>query len=175
MTTQTLLSDDRATEPQIDPNKNYLEELVGEGKKFKTPEELAKGKYHSDAMIEIQNRRLDEMRNDYLALKADYDARAKLEEIMDQFKTSSQRPSNEHTEVKTEPKQPLYDPKEVETLVSKQLREYAVNKTQEDNFNIVRKTLTERFGNNYKSVLKSQAIELDLSDEAVDALARRSP
>lgn len=31
---------------------NYLEELVGEGKKFGTIEDLAKGKFHADTMIE---------------------------------------------------------------------------------------------------------------------------
>jgi hypothetical protein len=174
MVTQTLLSDDLQTEPQIDQTKNYLEELVGEGKKFKSPEDLAKGKFHSDQMIEIQNRRLDEMRADYLALKADYDARAKLEEIMDQYKNSSQKPSNEHP-VKTEIQQPLYDPKQIEAQIAEQVRRLKSDEIQEQNFNTVRKTLTERFGNNYKNVLKQQAVELDLSDEAVEALARRSP
>ena len=31
---------------------NYLAELVGEGKKFKTVDDLAKGKWNSDSMIE---------------------------------------------------------------------------------------------------------------------------
>lgn len=43
--------------PENDPfdtakdQRDYLSELVGEGKKFATPEDLAKGKWHSDAHI----------------------------------------------------------------------------------------------------------------------------
>ena len=37
----------------VDPNKNYLTELVGDGKKFKTQEELARGKYESDLYLSL--------------------------------------------------------------------------------------------------------------------------
>ena len=38
--TQDNLLDDNDDQITVDENKNYLEELVGEGKKFKSPEEV---------------------------------------------------------------------------------------------------------------------------------------
>src|SRR6478752_10635011 len=70
---------------QIDPNKNYLEELVGEGRKFKSPEELARGKAESDLYIEHMKGRMDELRQDYTKLHNEYNAGPKLKETLDQY------------------------------------------------------------------------------------------
>jgi len=82
---ENLMADQPDTIDTIDPSKNYLAELVGEGKKFKTQEDLARGKAESDAYIKILEKRSDELRNDYLKLRDDYSSRAKLEEVVDQL------------------------------------------------------------------------------------------
>ena len=86
---ETLLSGDQT--PQIDPNKDYLAELVGEGKKFKTDKDLARGKYEADLYVKTLERQLDELRNDHLKLREDYTARAKLEELLGQLEAKSQQ------------------------------------------------------------------------------------
>src|SRR6266700_391496 len=99
--------------PNVDPDKDYFKELVGEGKKFKSPEDLARGKFESDQFIEILKKRQDEMRADYLKLREDNTAKAKLEDLIDQL-SKKNLASNEDTEVKEE-KQPEID---IESLVS---------------------------------------------------------
>src|ERR1041384_5868536 len=68
--------------PEIDESKNYLEELVGENKKFKDVEALAKGKHQADLFVKHLTDRMDEMRRDYLALQADNNTKARLEDYI---------------------------------------------------------------------------------------------
>lgn len=161
--------------PQIDPNKDYVAELVGPDKKFKTIQDLARGKYESDILIPIQNRRMDDMRTDYLRERELNMSRAKLEEIVDQL-SKKQLASNENTQVNEAPtEKPQINPKDIEDIISRKLKESDLSKRQEENYNIVRNKLKERFGNNYANVLKTQVEDLRLSDEDVNALARKSP
>lgn len=171
--TDSLLAEDLT--PQLDDTKNYLADLVGEGKKFRTAEELARGKYESDSYIETMKRRQDELREDYLKLKADYDARAKLEELLDLNNIPRNQPKSNELPLVTDKESPKLDPKEIESLVSKQIQEHESNRKQTDNFNIVKNKLIERYGRNYQTVLADQISELGLTEADVDALARKSP
>lgn len=174
MTQQTLINSNNNPDPQIDDSKNYLTELVGEGKKFKSPEELAKGKAISDAYITTMEREKDELRQDYLKLKADYDSRAKIEELMDQL-SKPQTPTNVSAQPLADPVKPEYDPKQIESLVSQKLVEHEASKRQAENFTLVRNKLTERYGENYQPALTKQIQELGLTKEFVDDLARSHP
>lgn len=160
----------------IDENKNYLADLVGEGKKFKSPEDLAKGKFISDEYIKTLERGRDELRQDYLRLKEDYESRAKLEELVDQLSKPTQpAPVNTSPPVNEPVQQPAFDPKQIESLVSQKLVEHEKTKRQTENFNLVRSKLEERFGPNYQSTLTSQIQELGITKEFVDDLARNHP
>jgi len=59
-----LLNQDPPAEPLFDPNKNYYEDLVGQDKKFKDNETLAKAKVQSDIFIKHLERQQDELRKD---------------------------------------------------------------------------------------------------------------
>ena len=173
---ETLLDAADQQQTTIDPNKDYLPELVGEGRKFKTPQELARGKYESDLYIKTLTRQLDELRGDHLKLREDYTARAKLEDLIGQLEGKSQQHSNSEQPIANEVKdKPGIDPKEIESLVSNKIQEYELTKKQQENFNAVRVKLQEQFGDNYQNVLKQQIAELGLSEEDVNALARKSP
>src|SRR5437773_6950457 len=75
--------------PETDPNKNYLEDLVGDGKKFKSPEELARGKFESDTYIKILEKRLDEYRDDILSLRKENVTNKRLEDLVNQLSNKS--------------------------------------------------------------------------------------
>jgi hypothetical protein len=170
------LLDDKSDPQPVDPNKNYLEELVGDNKKFKTPEEFARGKYESDTYIRFLEKGRDELRDDYLKLKTEYDSRAKLEEIVTKLTTQQQLASSEHTlNAKEEVKQPQYDPKEIESLVSSKIQEHELTRRQEDNFNVVRNKLQQRYGQNYKDAVKQQIDELGITESDLNEMARKQP
>lgn len=173
--TQDLLSDDN-TDPVIDPTKDYLEELVGDGKKFTDVKALAKGKYESDLLIETMKRRQDELRDDYMKLRNEHMASKGQSDLMDQINQIRQQQSNNTNQppVNTDNKAAI-DPSQLKSLVSEEVRSIAANEKADANFKLVETKLQEQLGNNYKSVLKAKADSLGLSPEDVNALARKSP
>ena len=169
----TLLDD---TEDQIvvDPNKNYLEELVGEGKKFKTVEDLAKGKFYADQTVEIMKKRQDELRADYLKEREQNITRAQLEEVIDRL-SKKQLASSEQPQANEEKMTPAYDPAQLESLVASNYQKMKAQEREENNYNSVKEKLTERYGTEYKTVLTKQMADLGLSAEEVDSMARKNP
>src|SRR5712672_125043 len=96
---------------ELDPTKEYLQELVGDGKKFKSPEDLARGKYEADSYIKILERRLDEMRDDYKKVRGEADTAKRLDDLINQL---SKSPSE--TPPAKEERQPSFDPKQLDSL-----------------------------------------------------------
>jgi hypothetical protein len=133
---------------------------------------LAKRKLESDLYIKTLETQKDELRRDYLKLREDYDARAKLEEYIDKLERLPQPNSSNEQPLVKDDKQPQVD---IESLVSNKIQEFELTKKQTENFNTVRQKLEDQYGESYKNVLKRQSLELGLSDEDVNALARKSP
>ncbi len=173
---ETLLGEQDQSQPKIDPEKDYEQELVGDGKKFKSTKDLARGKYEADLYVNTLTRQLDELRGDYLKLREDHNARAKLEELIGQLETKSQQHSNSEQPKANEVKdKPGVDPDQIASLVSNKIQEYELTKKQTENFNKVKDKLREQFGDNYQASLKQQIEDLGLTEEDVNALARKSP
>lgn len=153
------------------PPQNYLEELVGEGKKFKTTEELAKGKYESDRYIKHKDQEFDELREDALKWRADSVAKARFDEYV---KTHNGK-SDDTTHTPVDNVQPSVDPSKIKELVS---QEWSLLKTQEretENLTRVDTILKERFGDNARSILKDKMNTLNLSQDDLKFLAKKSP
>lgn len=165
-------------ENKTDPNKNYLEELVGEGKKFKSPEDLARGKYESDNYITILQQRFDELREDHTRLRDENAAKARMEEILTKLDTKIQDrdTTDDANDKKPDAGNSLqFDPKQIEDLVTSKLTEREVQRKQEENFNQVRDKLREQYGENYASVLEDQINEMGLTKDFFNDLARNHP
>lgn len=160
--------------PEPDPSKNYLEELVGEGKKFRSNEDLARGKWEADATVDILKKKLDQMREDYQRVDNEYKASASLREHIDQL-MSRPHASNENTPVNDEQQKPAFDPNQVKELISESIHQHELTKKQEENFGSVEKKLRETYGPNYKDHLKTAVEDLGLEASFVNDLARNQP
>lgn len=176
--TDDLFNANTDDQVQIDQNKNYLDELVGEDKKFKTPEDLAKGKAVSDSYIKVLERRLDEMRNDYTRLDGEYKAGASLRELFDQMQSQKQQLASSEqnpnaNEVNNQ--QPTFDPKQIETLVSSEIQKNELKRKQDENYKLFQDKLTERFGDSAKTILRSQLEQLGINEEFARNLAMNNP
>lgn len=154
--------------PAVDPDKDYLKELVGDNKKFKTVEDLARGKFEADQYIEILKKRSDDFLDDYLQLRDESIAKARLQEYQPEPQSSNNPPP-----VKEE--KPAIDPNELDTFVTRKIRENEAAKKQQDNFRLVETKLRERFGDNFSSVLKQESQKLKMDTETVNNLARNQP
>lgn len=154
-------------------DSNFLTQLVGDDKKFKSAEDLARGKFESDNYIKILETRLDEMREDMLSWKKEADSRANLQEFIDQMKpqtTSTQTQATISQDTK-----PSFDPSQVSSIVSSEVQKLRAQERETENYNLVLNKLKQVHGENYASQLKKQAQELNLTDDRVNELARKEP
>lgn len=159
--------------PQLDQSKNYLSELVGPDKKFKTAEDLARGKAEADVMIELFKKRQDDLRRDYLELREEANAQAKFQDLVDQLRT----PQNIQTPntIVPEVKQPAVNPDEINSLVSNAIVQHENQKKRTDNYNLVQAKLKEELGDKSRDFLLSKMNTLGLSAEEINETARKSP
>lgn len=152
---------------------DFLAELVGEGKKFKDTAALARGKWESDTHIKTLETENSQLRNDYLALKADSDARKKLEDLIADF--GSQRETSSSATQTNDGNKSAIDFSQIESLVDKKLRAERQAEAYDRNFKFVETKLKEKYGPSYQTTLKKQIDELGLTAEQVDKLARETP
>lgn len=160
----TNLFDDQTN----DDNVNHLEALVGEGKKFRTVEDLAKGKAESDRYIAQLTSQLDEARTEV-------QKRIALEEL----KTAILERDNNNQQ-QTPPGQPdtsktVVDADSIEELVNKKLTEAEANKIRATNEQTVADTLTNVWGDNAKAELVKAGAAIGMSLKELQDLGQRNP
>lgn len=158
----------QGTIDNIDPEKDYTPDLVGEGKKYKTVQDLARAVLHKDVHITRLEGETSQIR-DELATRISY------QDFLDQIKSSqgSNRDSQDSDDTDTE--KSAIKPEDVADLVLQRLNQTQQQQTASQNEALVVNKLTEVLGPNYASKLRQQAAELGLSDAEVKSLAQRNP
>lgn len=153
----------------VDPDKDYFAEFVGDGKKFDSPQELARAKAESDAHIL-------RMEAEQAALREELSTRLKYEEFLDQLKTTplgtTSRPQDDGD---TNQDKSAFNPEDIERLLEQKLNQRDAERTATQNLNIVHNKLLEVFGPNYAQHLKKQAADLGMSERMVQNLAATNP
>ena len=152
-------------------NSNERDEFTAKWKD-KPHDELLKAKVDSDIYIKTLERQKDELRNDYIAQREELLAKAKFEDLVDRL----QNPDRQVTPpIVNDTEKPPMDLKEIEAMVLNKIKENKLTEKQNDNFTQVQNKLQERFGTTYHGVLKEQQNTLGLTDDDVNALAKKSP
>lgn len=172
--TDNLLAGVDNAQPEIDPNKDYRTEFVGEGKKYKTDADAFRALAHAQRHIPIVETKADQLREDYLKLKAELDSKATLEALVDKIDKARQQPTNSEQPKANEGFQ-RPDPNELKSLVSQEVLAIETTRKQQENFDFVEAKLKERYGNNYPNVVKKQIDELGISDARLNTMARTEP
>jgi hypothetical protein len=159
-------------------DSDLLNQLVGEGKKFKSAEELAKAKLESDRYIEFLTKQADELREEV-------EKRMKIEELFDK-----QTGTVKKTEVADPPvaDKPLEDkPASAQTStetdselierVKAALRADAAVETSQKNLEAAAKRLADEYGGSEKAkeVWARKAAELGVSSDFLSDVAAKSP
>lgn len=151
--------------------ENPLESLVGEGKKFATVEDMAKGKLEADRYIEELKQKLEATSN----------TNAKLEELLEAIKsrdTTSRTADPDPTKTGgSEGKENTtsFNPDDIEALVSKKLEERELNRLREENTRDVQAALSKAYGDKARDAVASKMQELNMSEAEVTALAANNP
>lgn len=157
--------------PQIDPNKDYHSELVGEGKKYRDEKALALSKVHADATINELKRKLEEAQTELNTTK-------RLEELLT-MATKTREESNPPNLVNhdTNREEPVNDltAEKIESLISEKLSVHEANRTANENVRAVKAALTEKFGNSYEDVLVKVAESVGESPAWLSEQAKKNP
>lgn len=173
-TPEPLFENEGSREPIVDPSKDWLEEYVGEGKKFKDAADLAKGKAHSDAFIYRLQQEAEELRKEL-------NARIKLEEFMDRMNQQNSSGANQATQTAGTGNQvdgtasSATSPEDIEKLIEERLAAKEAELKQKQNLEATRQKLQESLGQDYQTELRNRTKELGLTEEFVTNLARTQP
>lgn len=165
----STLFDQLATPVVIDPTKDYLTELVGEGKKFKSNNELALGKVHSDAHIETLEKTLAAMREELTTRKT-------AEELINQIALARTPPADLSRNDQIVTDQNTDQVKSLTTEdVDRMFAEREANARRQANLTQATQKLKETYGDNAASVLQQKATELGVAPAYLQKMAEDSP
>lgn len=171
---------DQQQDNQDDPNKDYWKELTSEGGKFYDPDEnkakqkLARGKWESDNYIKTVERKNDELIEELTKLREEANKQAGMQELLDRMMKQPQDHENRNVN-EDQNRQPQFDPKQLESLVSTKIQEHETSRKQAENYAAVQAKLKERFGSNYQNVLRQEMEQLGLDEQYLNDMARNRP
>lgn len=146
---------------------NYLAELVGEGKKFASHEDLAKGKWHSDTLIET-------LKGEIAALKEQNANGANVNTLLEEIRklkgSTEDNGGQPNVETQTNP-----TPQNIEDLVLNTLNKAKAEEAVKSNKQKVIEKITQVWGDNASKELKNTADSLGVSVEYLNDVAQKSP
>lgn len=143
-----------------------FEEIVGEGKKFKSPEDLARAKIEADRTIEARNEELERHREEIRRQAQEIELLKRPREPLAQ-----EPPRVADRPVEDEPN------KDLASRIREELRQAQEEDVQAQNIRSVANRLTEVYGSPDKAreVVVAKAEELGLSVEFLQSVASKSP
>lgn len=170
----SLLTTDDVEIPQDtpDPEKKYLDELVGDGKKYKDPEALAKAAVHKDEHIAQVERENQRMREQIAELAAEKRANERFDEIRDLLTNRpADTPNNAPTQDRERVESAPIKEEDIEKILDK--REAARRKA--DNIKAVKGKLVEVYGRDFTEKVKEAANHLNVGTDFLDNVAAQNP
>lgn len=156
--------------PIFDESKDFLSELVGDGKKFKDAKELAKGKAYSDAHIQTLEQTLAQIREELKTRKT----AAELIDQINQRRTPDPAPPGDNHSLGDDNQQQLksgLSPEDVERMFS----EREAKRHREDNLTLASQKLKEIHGEAAAVALQTKAKELGLDTTYLKNMAQEAP
>jgi hypothetical protein len=154
---------------------SYVEALVGEGKKFKDVEALARGKHEADIHVQQVQREAAAARQRITELEAQLQERITIEEFMSELKTPRDDASHVTTPDLIQPSVKPQSPDDIGALIDARLQEQRRNEQIQANLASVANTLQQTWGANWQQKLTERAKELNLSHKFLDDVAKESP
>lgn len=160
---------------QIDPNKDYSEELIGDGKRYADVKVAAKSLVEKDNFIE-------RLKQENAQLRQETANRIKMEEFLDKLNSNPKPPVNPNpaeTPSQTFGNAPQAEPtaakgvtpEEVTALIAR----HEQTQREAKNLETVTQKLKELYGNAYQEVLEKRVQELGASKTFLTEMAKTHP
>ena len=154
-----------------DPDKDYFTELVGEDKRFKSPQELAKGKVEADNFIE-------RLQAEAAELREELNKRVTYEELMNNINNRSAGETPHSQDAGGHQETPPADqlkPDDIQKLVEQGISERQESERRAKNAAETKERLQQLYGRDYVSRLEARVAELDTTKEFMQELAQTNP
>lgn len=157
---------------KIDDSKSYVLDLVGEGKKFKDNEALARGKMTSDHFITVLQR-------ENLELREDLKQRVTMKDVLDQLKQSppTKVPNTEENQPPADDRTDVLKKEDLPEFFSKALQEAKESEAKKQNTTYVSSKLQELYGSEEaaQAEVARKRQELGLNADVVKRMAEEAP
>lgn len=165
MTDNTVFQ--QADQPKVEtPNEpsELLGSLVGEGKKFKDAEALAKAKLESDRFIE-------QIKSENAGLRKELEERTKISQALDEIKKRAEQGNQPHD------KPAAIDPNEIKDLVKNTLNETVRENTAKQNVLEAERHVIEKLGSKDAALkfITEKARDLGVSGDWLMGVAASNP
>lgn len=153
---------------------NYLDQYVGEGKKYATVDELAKAYAHSDRFI-------DQLKSETTGLRTELNSRLALEELVTKLQngatntaTSNQNYTNDSDE-RPHTSETVLSREDIAKLVRDSITEEQTRSQAEANRQMVQAEMKKAWGPNFVENLRNAQRSLGVDEATLDHLAKTSP
>lgn len=164
MAEQDIFSE-TTTEDQVNP----LDALVGESKKFKTVEDLAKGKQEADAFIETLKQEKAQVMEELERLKGESTQQETVKELLDEIRSSKTKGNSEEDNSNED---------DLEAKVKRILQGESARETAQRNREQGNKLVLDKFNGDVqaaKAFLAERASELGTTPAKLAELSESSP
>lgn len=171
MTTDLFAETHSETKPT---EQDILSSLVGEGKKFQTTEQLAKGKMESDQFIEQLKTEQAALRKQLEEAERKAQTGTTLKEIMDTLKEQKARAGQEGTDGN----QSTLDPEGLQKLIDARLNDWDTGRTKQSNKQRANQMLLDKFEGDAEKArlhISTRAAELDITAKELGEMSENSP
>lgn len=162
------------TELQIDPSKDYLPELVGDDKKYKTPADLARSVLHKEGHIARLERENRELREDLVKRSTVDDLMEKLApKLSTGVSNSSVTTTGEGNPegVKHNETQPQLSKEDIKRILAEEREAEKIAK----NVEFVKERITAVLGHNSQQYVLEKTKELGMSEAQAFEIAKTNP
>jgi len=169
---------DNPGEVGTEGTESLIDTLVGDGKKFKDVEALAKGKILSDAFIERLKEENRLMREEKTRLEAEKQTQTRLEDFMKELRQRGQQMTNGNNQTDENPTDQNTAAVDLNAIVEKALAELEQRKRVEEAKTAVSKVVSvaqKTFGSSWQEGLKKLGSEMGMDPETMDMWAKRNP
>lgn len=150
-----------------------LEDHVGEGKRYKAPEDLLKGKLEADQTIKERERELAELREELGKRLTVEDALKKLEQerVREPVREPAQTPRDDN------PQRAALSDEDLVKRIDSVVAQRETQRTVQSNTAVVADRLLEVFGEEAKAAqaVRAKAAELGVSVSFLESVAKQSP
>lgn len=153
--------------PDIEEDtESAFESLVGEGKKYRDQELLAKAALEKDRFIR-------QLEQETAALRSELQQRVTLEEFMD--KVNSGKAIEDVARIESPPAERGVSPEDIENRVIQRLSDARDVERRHQNAKTVKEVLLQKLGKDYLRTLADKAEELGVNDKFLTELAQTQP